>query len=46
MGHHFHFVKVGGHEMVSLPAPVLRRDMKMETRQRFLPFKRRTLCRT
>jgi len=28
MGHHFHFVKVVGHEMVSLVPPVPRRDIK------------------
>ncbi len=37
MGHHFHFVKVVGPEMVSLVPSVLRKDIVPETRQRFLP---------
>ena len=32
MGHHFHFVKVVGHEMVSLPTPAPRRGIQLETR--------------
>ena len=32
-GHHFHFVKVVGPEMVSLPAPGLRKAIESETRR-------------
>ena len=46
MGHHFHFVKVVGHELVSLPTPALRRGIIPETRSVSYPSadrSRRTL---
>ena len=38
MGHHYHFVKVGGHEPVSLPGARPAQGHSIGNAERFLPY--------